>query len=96
MALQLRQESFQDFLNDVQAENFRKDVIALAATRDLPIEFVVIALADLLGMTAAQLDARDGRCTLESKLHSFCVRVEQTYERVRHGTANLKTNNGGG
>lgn len=65
---------------------FRKQVLALAANGDVPIEGVVLALADILGFTAAKLDNEHGQRTIDDKLNAFCVRVGETYERVRQQT----------
>ena len=69
---------------EVRSISFREEILRLAAAQDLSVEAVVIALADILGYTAARQDAEAGQRTLNIKLHAFCARVEETYERERN------------
>jgi hypothetical protein len=66
-----------------QVRLFREAVLALAAGGDVPSDVVAAALADVLGIAAAQLDRAGGRHALADRLHPFCARVEETYRRAR-------------
>ena len=70
-------------LRDADVLRFRDQVLGLAAHEDLDSTVVVAALADVLAITAATLDLRAGRQTLNDRLGPFLARVEQTYQRVR-------------
>ncbi len=62
---------------------FRNAVLQLAAVNATTVEVAVVALADVLGIAAAKLDAEGDEYLLADRLHVFCARVEQTYNRAR-------------
>lgn len=56
-------------------------ILAFAATYQLDSAQVIDACADVLAITAVQLDARGGlsKCRIEERLHTFDGRVLQLY-----------------
>jgi hypothetical protein len=76
-----------DHINfDIEAHHLRDAVLALAVERGARIEIVAAALADVIGIAAAKLDQAGDLHTLQERLHSFCARVEETYQRVRQSS----------
>ena len=67
-----------------EVDDFRKKVVMLAARENTDSAIVTMAIADILGLAIANLDRRDGRNTLDDRLHEFCGRVSQVYDRARH------------
>jgi hypothetical protein len=76
-------EGFSRFVFDENAKSFRDQVLSIAKSGDVRIDVLVAAVADLLGITAAQADRQSGQSTLPDKMNAFCQRVEETYERMR-------------
>lgn len=68
---------------EAEIEAFRNDVLALAAEKGTRVEVVAAALADVLAIAAARLDAEGDRHDLKDRLHTFCGRVEDAYRRAR-------------
>lgn len=68
---------------EMQAIQMKEDIIKLARDKDLDSEVVVVAMADVLGLTASMLDRKFGRMSLDDRLHTFNQRVEQAYKTYR-------------
>lgn len=57
------------------------DILEMARCRRAEPEAVVIALADALAITAAQLDRHGAHVAIRERLESFTERVVETYQR---------------
>lgn len=68
---------------EYEAKGIQKEIAALMASRGATIEAGALAIADTLAVMAAQLDRDEGKQSLSDRLHAFCARVEQTYNRIR-------------
>ncbi len=68
---------------DIEAKAFRDAVLSLASQHGCRIEVVAAALADTLAIAAAKLDQEGDTFTMADRLHAFCARVEETYEKLR-------------
>jgi hypothetical protein len=68
---------------ELESRAFRDDVLAMAARHGVRVEVAAAALADVLAIAAARLDAEGDTCTLADRLHAFCGRVEETYRRAK-------------
>lgn len=76
-------------VQEIQAHELRKQIVAIAAAGDLDTVVVVAALADALATVAVLMDRETGERSLQDRLHSFYVRVEDTYRRT-HDLAETK------
>lgn len=71
---------------------FRRQVLNLAAQDDIDSGVVIAALADVVAITAAVLDHKNGQRTLNDRMQSFCHRVEEVYERLGNNSGALRGN----
>lgn len=66
------------------ATELRMRLLKVIAAQNADSAHVVIALADILALTAATLDLHAGRRSLDDRLGSFEARVRETYLRAHH------------
>lgn len=70
---------------EMETCRLRDAFMAVAVAQDARVETVASAVADILAIAAAKLDREEGKQSLQDRLHAFCGRVEETYNRVRAG-----------
>jgi hypothetical protein len=68
---------------DIDVRQLRQELLAEFARANLRIEVVVSALAEIVGIAAAQLDEKEGVQSIADRLHEFCERAETLYQRRR-------------
>ena len=68
-----------------------ESLMEVGALKDVPIDVLVAACADLVALSAAKLDAEGDTNTMPDRMQSFCHRVEQTYKRARRSISRGET-----
>lgn len=58
-------------------------LMSTGAIKDVPIDVLVAACADLVAISAARLDAEGDTTTIDDRLQAFCYRVERTYRQMK-------------
>lgn len=69
-------------LYDEKANRIRQRILEFGRDADLDSADIVLGLADALATIAFTLDRREGKQSIDDRLHSFCKRVEDTYGKL--------------
>jgi hypothetical protein len=69
--------------DEEEAHGVQRAILELLGQRGADSAVAVIALADVLAVTAATRDRLHGTRTLDDGMGAFVARVEQTYRRIR-------------
>jgi len=69
---------------DMKAQSVLLDMLKMFGAKDVDSSVVMLAVADLVGLTAARLDVLGGTpSSLDDRLHSFEARVREAYAHYR-------------
>ncbi len=77
-------KNFDSFVFETQTQDVRGLVLGMLSQHDVPADVAVASVADVLAILAATIAKVNDHHSLNDRLHSFCARVQETYERVRN------------
>lgn len=67
---------------DAMVADLKHRIMQVGIDNDAPVDLFVCAMADVLGIAIAKQDREAGKRTLKDRLHLFCGRVEETYQKT--------------